>query len=275
MDADAKAAIESQAMDMFGRHFVSLGGSYVWLDEQGKSHGKLRGFNYSGFILSVRDTWHLVTAGHVLRELAENLNSKRIALRSCCLVDIFGPDRKTHLSTPFVFEDAAKAFIDDKAAGLDFGLICLTPYYRRLLEANGVLPFSEIDWVRQPKEFEAFFLLGLPNEVNTTAEFDPQLILLNTVLIRVDKLETPPPEAKPTQYERFFGKLRAKDITDIKGMSGGPIYGLGQDSAGVHRYWVVGIQSGWFQSSRIIAATPLPVVGQLIEKAMRAASETP
>jgi hypothetical protein len=46
-------------------------------------------------------------------------------------------------------------------------------------------------------------------------------------------------------------------------------YGFGKDSEGNYRYWVVGIQSGWFPKRRIIAATPLRVVGQLLEETIR------
>ena len=47
-------------------------------------------------------------------------------------------------------------------------------------------------------------------------------------------------------------------VFDVNGMSGGPIYGV-KTMNGEARYFIAGIQSGWFPSQRIVtlcAATP-------------------
>jgi len=51
-----------------------------------------------------------------------------------------------------------------------------------------------------------------------------------------------------------------KGEDDIKGMSGGPILGVGH-SLGKLKYWVAAIQSSWFPESRVIRAVPLPSIG--------------
>src|SRR5262245_55374717 len=153
MDDHRKLAIEVH--ELFGRHFVSMAGGFFRLNNHGKSHGKEIGFNFSGFILSIRGRWNLVTAGHILRKLESGLIANQIALNRCYLIDSYGPNPATDLPTPFTFEDAPKIYADQD--GLDFGLIGLSDYYTRLLLANGVLPFAEIDWVKQPQQFDAYF----------------------------------------------------------------------------------------------------------------------
>lgn len=260
---DDRQRFATQMHEMFGRHFVSFAGSYFQLNKQGKPTGKPAGFNFSAFVLSVRGQWNLVTAGHILSNLESHLNAKQIVLNHSYLVDSYGPDPTTSQPTPFVFEDAPKMYVDRD--GLDFGLIALSQYYVESLRANGVLPFGEIDWVNQPVDFDAFYLLGLPTEMNRPS-FDSTSLILNPLIMRLDRLEGVPPCFDETPYPRFFGHLRDPgEIKDIDGMSGGPVFGIGKDADGNCRYWVVGIQSGWLASKRIIAATPLPVVGRLIE----------
>jgi len=263
--------IQSQVCEFFGRHFVSYAGSYYLLDSNGNPTGKPVGFNYSGFVVSICGRWNLMTAGHILEDLANNLRDNRIIFDREYLVDCYGPNPRTNHPTPFDFEAAPKTFI--YRDGLDFGLIGLSDYYVRLLEANGVLPFPAIDWLRQPSDYDFYFLYGLPKELNPV-DLERKNLVLNPVMMFVDKLPTRPECAKATDYPRFFGCLRDKDeIQSIDGMSGGPIFGMSRDDEGRDRYWAVGVQSGWWPGQRIIAATPMPVVGRIIAETFQELEE--
>jgi hypothetical protein len=59
----------------FCNHLVALGGSYVQLDAAGQVVGEPVFFAFSGFVLSVRGVWCLVTAGHSIQRLDEDLRS--------------------------------------------------------------------------------------------------------------------------------------------------------------------------------------------------------
>lgn len=51
---------------------------------------------------------------------------------------------------------------------------------------------------------------------------------------------------------------------DIKGMSGGPIFGLAH-SLGKTKYWIGAVQSCWYPRTRLIRGTPLPLIGDMME----------
>ncbi len=254
-----------EIMKMFGNHFVSL---VVRVGPKGsKTDEKDRICNFSGFILSIRGVWHLVTAGHILRAIEVWFGNGQF--KQAELIDSYGNAYKTEIPTPFDLERAIKTYIDDDDDGLDFGLITFAPYYQRLLQANGIEPFSEKTWENGPADFERFLLLGLPFEVNPQ-DHDPAKVVVSPVLLAVERLRDRPAGFAETQFPRFYGQLGpAKLINDINGMSGGPIFGIAKDQDGNRRYWAVAVQSAWQPSTRIIAACPLPVMGAIIEDSLR------
>jgi hypothetical protein len=60
------------------------------------------------------------------------------------------------------------------------------------------------------------------------------------------------------------------NIKDIDGMSGGPVFAL-KKVDGVWKYKVIGVQSGWYPSARIIAACPISSFGVALEEAVESA----
>src|ERR1700693_1299799 len=86
----------------FGRHFVSVAGTYFILDDDGKPSGTEKCFNYSGMVLSIRGFWNILTAGHILQDLERKWKANRIRLNCSFLLDNYGVDRKTNLPTPFL-----------------------------------------------------------------------------------------------------------------------------------------------------------------------------
>jgi hypothetical protein len=139
--------VQRQMLAYFCDHFVVLGGSCIALDDQGKDTGEEQFFAFSGFVLSVRGEWCLVTAGHAIKDLEDLLRNRRIRPTNCCLADYFGSNPRSFESIPFDYEGAGKLFSDDEQAGLDFALIALRPLDRWNLEANGIRAISEADWI--------------------------------------------------------------------------------------------------------------------------------
>ncbi len=263
-----------EAFRFFCRHLVSLSGWYYSINSDGKSVGGLQFFSYSGFIFSVRDNWCWATAGHVLEELERHLANGDIRVKRFVLVDYFGNNVASYDPIPFVYETAPKFFIHDSEAGLDFGLIGLAPYYRNLLEANGIVSVREENWVHQHKvEFGHHFILGLPNVfIETKMQASERGKLMTATLwptmIDVTKLDNPPGDLLNTKFPRFIGKLKDDfPLDDIVGMSGGPVIGFSKEG---DRYWVVAIQSSKLNSSdldrdKIVFACPVPVFATLVE----------
>ncbi len=56
-----------------GQHLVALQGSYEYVNPDGKPTGSFGYFLHSGFVMSFREQWLLVTAGHILQNLEERL----------------------------------------------------------------------------------------------------------------------------------------------------------------------------------------------------------
>jgi hypothetical protein len=262
-------ALKDNSGDMFSflcRHLVCLAGTYQPIDANEEPNGPVQPFIYPAWILSICDTWCLVTAGHILKRLDEPLNSKRIRLTGCVLVDSLGPDAVSPLHIPFDYQRLPKFYIEDEEAGLDFGLIALSPYYRGLLEINKILPVTERDWQYQDKlEFGQYMMVGFPKELTEIQSPRNGLIPVSVypTVIWVTKLENPPDDLPDTRHPRFVGKLSDDfPLDSIVGMSGGPIFGFAKEG---DRYWIVAVQSSWLPERKLTFGCPVPVFARLIE----------
>lgn len=259
------------------RHVVCLAIQYVALDVNGKPVGKEHFLAITGFIMLFRDRCFLVTAGHALEDLDKVLKQRKIQIVSCCIVDYFGSGAKVHQPMPFHYDDqTVKGYINNSDIGLDIGLIYLRDFYRRSLEANGIVPIEEADWRNVSAiPFEVFVLLGFPKEwVDKATKSVEQgesitatvpMAVISVDLIQDDSLIPSNVRLPQSQLPWFVGKIIQTNIPSIVGMSGGPIMGIARTPEGV-KYWPVALQSGWYEQSRIILACPLPVFGTIINE---------
>jgi hypothetical protein len=239
----------AEAVRFFCRHLVSLSGWYQTIDPNGNPTGQERFFSYSGFVISIQGVWNFVTAGHILIDLEQHLQNKTIKVRKYVLVDKFGPDAKSHDPIPFDYEKTPKLPVLDDEAGLDFGLIMLSPHYRNLLRANGIVPVLEEKWKNIPNDLlSKYIMIGLPQELIKTRvvgkKGNPRIIgSVAPVGIGIERLDFPPDDIPKTKYPRFVGKLgdaAIPSVSDINGMSGGPIIGFNKEW---NQYWIVAVQS--------------------------------
>jgi hypothetical protein len=96
-----------------------------------------------------------------------------------------------------------------------------------------------------------------------------------TVMVLALAEELNPPEVLLKPFPRFYAKILTPENSpdwqamgrDIRGMSGGPIIGVLRDDFGL-RYWVIGIQSGWVDTRRVIAASYLQQFLQFVGEAI-------
>ena len=262
---------KQQAIRFYCNHLVSLAVSFVRINVQGDYALSPEGFAFSGFVMSVRGQWNLVTAGHIVRDLDSLFQNKKATFTGSVLIDGWGSDAVYRQGPfpPFNYLDASRTYVYDDEYGLDFALIGLPKFYQTLLEANGIKPVSERNWVLQDRiVFREHFVLGLPTELKQFTP-DGQTFAPTPAIIPVTKLDGPP-TGHDTQFGRFFGKIFDNvTISDIDGMSGGPIIGIGDGGDGVRRYWIVALQSGWIRDKRIIFGCPVPVFAAMVEAQIR------
>lgn len=251
-----------------GQHFVSFGFQDVTpgvYDRKHGGHGEPQ--STSGFIISIGGNWFLITAGHVLRDI-ERARANGQVLRSFYLDDGWNHHSKSRMTIPLDFDHEPRDFfVDDD--GSDYAAIYLRPYYRPLLEANGVQPIDELAWERDvPESFDQCVLLGMPSQFliikNSTSSRDLEL---SKALVSIAVTEIPRPDFTNKDKDLFYGQLLGLDdeLTDIDGMSGGPIFGFKRID-GEMRYWVIALQSGWFSGKRIIFACRIRQLCEVLRK---------
>ena len=196
----------------------------------------------------------MLTAGHILRDIEGYLKEPRIMIGPWSVIDDFGPG-KHHEPVPFDMISAPRSYVDDDEEGLDFGLVVLNDYYRKLLEANSVVPISKENWIAQSgMEFETHIMLGLPSKFIEGKLIDgertPKILTSRApTMILVKELKETPADIKKKLLLRFIGKIDDKcPLDDIDGMSGGPILGFRR---GINNaYWIVAIQSAWLKKKK-------------------------
>jgi hypothetical protein len=289
--ATPPALPESAIEHIFGhlcRHVVCLAFQFVALDERGKPTGMEQFMACSAFIMQIRGIWLLITAGHVLKEeLDDNVARRKIRITSCVIADDFGKDAKVHhMPTPFPYEETHRDYVDDPHLGLDVGLIPLRDIFRDGLTANGILPISEANWVHQHRvDFEMYFILGFPKEIvdQHTKPVDLGQAIqahVKPVLVKVHQITDPSQipstvEIPPSSLPWFVGRIPDTQLNSIKGMSGGPIIGTKGTPDGGFKYWIVALQSRWYEKSRIALGCPVPIFAELIGKFLEGKPHSP
>lgn len=264
--------ISGRILAYFGRHLVGLMGTYFRLDSSGNDIGNEQFFAFSGFAMSLRNVWYLVTAGHCIEDLEKAVAGSHIHLTSTRLADFFGSEAKVEDTSYFDYQANPKLYIYDKAAGLDFAVLPLRDWYRATLTANGVEAITEGHWINQDIGACSFFaILGFPTVlVNDPAKLHPygdrMAGVVNPVMVFVDPVTTTPQYVPATTFSWFVGKVKsAQHLSDIKGMSGGPVFGFRKRHDGQLEYWIIALQSSWYPQSRITLGCPVRTFAALVE----------
>lgn len=261
------------------RHFVSI----HWRDvTPGKAASCNDGYgvlhDVSAFVISVRDKWFLATAGHIIRQLREARRAGQV------LVDFFLNDswccREQEACIPvdldYIFDHCLFGF--DETTRFDCGCVYLRPHFRDLLKVNGVEALTERGWRGTWHKYDHYRLYGTPKEltaIDTSCGRPFREVNVTGVSVTAVPESNVPPDML-TDCDRFYGQLAPKvvchdsgrELNDIEGMSGGPIYGFTRHGNGRLSYAAMAIQSGWHKSKRIIAGFPLEVLGLSIQDHM-------
>jgi hypothetical protein len=206
---------------------------------------------YTAFLFSVYDHWMLMTAGHGITKIAE-LRKAGYELANCALLDSLGTEAKYFHPVPFDY-DHADPQVPASAVGWDYGVLFPTANHRELLEANGVRPLTE-QWGNgeHPPEAEEYKLLGIPEQM--TVETAPHRATLVPMFVRLDRVSQRPEGFCDTTAPMFYGRLpSALPLTEIAGMSGGPIFAIARVN-GDARYWLHAMQVSWLRGTPFVSA---------------------
>jgi hypothetical protein len=254
----------------FCKHVVSLG----WYEGKTNSKGDFTSepeyHGASAFILFVGDLPCLVTAGHVLTDRTEG-QEKGIDAKQMSIIDGWATNSPERI--PFDFFDAPALCDYNQETGIDAAVIALPDNTWQLLSKT-TTPFTRENWIHQEgMKFDAYAMVGFPLEfaeqvreksqgMNSVTTYRPPALISLTEIERPEKIAE-------TTYPRFFGRLAEisrEQISQLTGMSGGPIFGFNKNNEGRLQYWPMAIQSGFLENSRIITAGRLATVGKLIDE---------
>jgi hypothetical protein len=161
---------------------------------------------------------------------------------------------------PFDYVNSRRHHVYDKDGGCDYGFIILSEHDRTLLSENGVEAMGEEIWEQAwPETFQNYWLVGIPEELVDTKPVGAGKVEINGKVARlaVKKIDDPPEKLRKP-FERFYGRIGLPNgpgnLTDIDGMSGGPIFGFNHNDKGEPEYFLYAVQSGWDSETKTIAA---------------------
>lgn len=234
-----------------GRHFVSL--SCV---ECVPGSQERLALVFSGFLVEVEAVWFFITAGHVIKQIRE-------AMESGAQFDMWRLDDQTagkHFreggaAIPYDFKLDEWLEIEDEQEGIDYAATPICGLYRMQLEAGGAIPVRSDAWRYHDPTTRYWAMIGMPHE---KVLYDNVSVISASIVI-VPLIPTTPPEAATHKGANLFYARLADDaihvVRSVEGMSGGPIFAI-EKLDGEWKYWVIGVQSRWFPNSRVIGACP-------------------
>jgi hypothetical protein len=262
-----------------GRHLVALTCRYELLNEDGTVRD--RGVAvYSGFVLDLEGMIFWVTAGHCLKDdLDANISSGKIRITGGSFMDGFGYQATHFQPIPYRYEIGNGWYVESAEHGFDFAIILLDDLIVKAFAANKVIAISRENWVHQPRlNFDFYRILGIPKDQvfvdtkangNVTMNARPVMIAINK--ISIDEVGEPPANSgAPPSADWFIGRIDPEcGISDIAGMSGGPIFGFRKVENELPTYHVVALQSRWWDKSRTIFGCSLPLFAEEVHRQVR------
>ena len=241
-----------------GRHFVTLSCVHHPCPPD-----EMRIHLFSGFIVDIAGEWFYMTAGHILRDIRKALDAGS-TFDIWRLGDQTANNRFNNTAIPYAFDLEQWFVLEDASAGLDYATVHLGGLYRQQLEAGNVTAIAKDAWSDHLTEHDHWALFGIPAE---TVSYDGNTIISARVVMAPLLAADAPPLAEQRAQNQFYAKLAdgsEQFVNDVVGMSGGPVFMLRYvDDA--WKYGVIGVQSGWYPSTRVVAICPFATFGRALE----------
>lgn len=218
---------------------------------------------FSSFCFVDGDYAFLVTAGHVLKEdLGQILDDFEGTTVNFTLVDNASIDAVNNFAVPFHREWLENSRFSSNIDLYDFGFIRVPAHHVSLMAANGIAALTPEAIATNYQDFDKFLMVGVPGEANDlTRKGLPGKTGFSAIQIqkttRPDKTEKYPDDI-------FFGKVEVP-LESVKGMSGGPIFGLKDNKDGTYDWKLCAIQSKWLPGS-IVVGCPASLAAHFIRE---------
>jgi len=129
------AKSDDDLIGFFHRHLVPI---FISL----KSDIDTQSTVLTAFLMSVKEKWYLITAGHSISKIEKLTNKHDYKISNCLLIDSLGAGAKYSHPIPFAYENANPTCISDER-DFDYGFLEVSSYYRKFLETNNVQPLDE------------------------------------------------------------------------------------------------------------------------------------
>jgi hypothetical protein len=269
----SSAQFDDAFVRFFSRHLVAL--NVAW----DGSDGARRAAACSCFVVEINGFWVLLTAGHILKELSDDLPSVT-GVRSS-LFDGWAPTA-SQLPIPFDLLAGDRYVVDED--GFDLGLVRLPWLVEQNLRANRIVPFAETGW-RNPPPTETLFryaVIGLPEQFITRESTEDSLrVAVNPTFVYLNRVEPPTDMRKP--FPSFYGRL-ADDLYNphagvslegMAGFSGGPIIGFAKRDNGEVAYHLIAVQSAWRRDHRVVVGPLMAAVAAQLDREIAASAGSP
>lgn len=248
------------------KHFVSLSCVQKLPDAETQ-----KALVFSGFIVEIVNHWFYITAGHILRSISAAL-SRGSTFDAWRLGDHAVGNKFKGMAVPYDFQLDQWFVVESEDQGLDYAAVNLDWLSRRQLEAGGVSPLTRAAWGTPDMDHDHWLLAGIPSEsvtyhgnTNIAARFVAAPLTPTSA----------PPLAGTRSQNQFYAQLAEggeEAVRNIDGMSGGPVFLLKQED-GKWKYGVIGVQSGWYRSTRTIAACPFASFAFALEEAIQSGQQ--
>jgi len=202
----------------------------------------------SGFILSVSGEWFWITAGHVMEWIdAQVGEGKALAKWSWDARGSMGSNEH-ELPVPFEYEPQCVFSLHRKSDGIDCALLHLKPHYRQQLADRGVVPISECAFGDLCGPYSQYCLVGTPDQLVST-DLTSRTLDLTDVVVPITRTYDPP-QAIKRRAPRFYGEVSRRNLGNLRGISGGPIFGVQTElPGGRFAYWLIAIQSAAYDDT--------------------------
>jgi hypothetical protein len=250
---------DSDLVGLFQKHLVPIFFSC-------QKDKEIQNFVVTSFVLSIKSQWFLITAGHCISKIEKLTNKHGYKIENCYLIDSLGLNSRYRNPIPFDYITSKPLCLSENG-DFDYGVILLSSYYQELLEANHIQPLNEEVWKKQPAKIDFYTLMGVPHQLTKVALNN---IEITTTLHKIELLDKKPDEFPDTDAPLFYGRITLDDsVTNIEGMSGGPIFGFFKNDKNELRYWLIALQSTWLKQSGFIKACPTHLLGRFLEETLK------
>jgi hypothetical protein len=187
-------------------------------------------------------------------------------------MDFFSYEAAFHHHIPFTYEAHTALYIEEPENGLDFALLMLDDLQEKQCAANNLVPITRENWLHQHRlTFDFYRMLGIPKQCvfpgQSYGDVSVQQVMIAVDRLTVEEAGAPPFGVDIPSDQWFIGRVNhGAEIKDIRGMSGGPIFGFRIDAAGRLLYHAVAVQSRWWDRTRTIFGCSIPYFAEAIHR---------